>query len=75
MKEISLNGITVDLRQSKEEKATYDGILAKAAYEKNIWMNKKNFGTNDTEVSNLRKKIAKGVLNYGNYINTRAGSY
>ena len=75
MKEITLNGMTVDLRQSNEDKATYEGIVAKAAYDKNTWVNKNNFGTDDTEVSNLRKKLAKGVLTYGNYIDSRAGSY
>ena len=67
--------MTVDLRQSSEEKSEYDQIVAKQEHDKNTWTNKKNLGTDDIEVSNLRKKLVKGVLTYGNYLDTRAGSY
>ena len=67
--------MTVDLRQSSEEKSEYDQIVAKQEHDKNTWVNKANLGTDDTEVHNLRKKLVKGVLTYGNYLDTRAGSY
>merc|ERR1712072_1486443 len=66
---ITMDGHTVDLRQTKKEKK----LEQEAEKARNSWVNNNDKADTNPELIRFRKHLKKGVLSYSDYMDNKLG--